>query len=237
MTSIYLVRHGQASFGAENYDALSPTGIRQAELLAEHLTALDERFDAVYTGPLARQKDTAQAITDAYRRGGREVPLIERSAFEEFDYRPVLAQYLQHANERHPERPYDWATLMRDRKLFQHFYAEALTHWVRGEADEVLEVGQTWEHFHQRCYQGLREVIEANGKGKRVVISTSGGVISALLKHTLELPDEKAVRIGWTVANTSITRLFSRGGEISMASFNALPHLERPEHKDLITFR
>ena len=38
--SIYLIRHGQASFGADDYDVLSPTGIRQAEILGDHLLNL-----------------------------------------------------------------------------------------------------------------------------------------------------------------------------------------------------
>ncbi|MCH1491392.1 MAG: histidine phosphatase family protein, partial [Luminiphilus sp.] len=32
MASIYLIRHGQASFGSDNYDQLSPVGQRQADV-------------------------------------------------------------------------------------------------------------------------------------------------------------------------------------------------------------
>ncbi|WP_164030788.1 histidine phosphatase family protein, partial [Serratia marcescens] len=50
MGSIYLIRHGQASFGADDYDVLSPTGIRQAEILGDHLRNLGVRFDRVLSG-------------------------------------------------------------------------------------------------------------------------------------------------------------------------------------------
>ena len=33
MATIYLVRHGQASFGKENYDQLSPRGWEQGRIL------------------------------------------------------------------------------------------------------------------------------------------------------------------------------------------------------------
>ena len=61
MGSIYLIRHGQASFGADDYDVLSPTGIRQAEILGDHLLNLGVRFDRVLSGGLRRQQHTARA--------------------------------------------------------------------------------------------------------------------------------------------------------------------------------
>ena len=44
MGSIYLIRHGQASLGAANYDVLSPLGIRQSQLCGEHFGALGLQF-------------------------------------------------------------------------------------------------------------------------------------------------------------------------------------------------
>ena len=40
MTSIYLVRHGQASFGKKDYDNLSGIGEKQSFLLGEHFKKL-----------------------------------------------------------------------------------------------------------------------------------------------------------------------------------------------------
>lgn len=64
MGSIYLIRHGQASFGADDYDVLSPTGIRQAEILGDHLLNLGVRFDRVLSGGLRRQQHTARAALE-----------------------------------------------------------------------------------------------------------------------------------------------------------------------------
>ena len=59
MAKIYLIRHGQASAGAENYDVLSPHGKVQAERLSAYFKNKGVFFDKIFTGPLERQKDTA----------------------------------------------------------------------------------------------------------------------------------------------------------------------------------
>ena len=53
MASIYLVRHGQASFGAANYDQLSTLGQRQADLTGEFFARVGLSFDAAYAGSLS----------------------------------------------------------------------------------------------------------------------------------------------------------------------------------------
>ena len=61
MGSIYLIRHGQASFGAENYDVLSPLGFQQSAALGDYLDQMGIRFDRCVSGELNRQQDTARA--------------------------------------------------------------------------------------------------------------------------------------------------------------------------------
>ncbi len=62
MSLLYLVRHGQASFFAENYDRLSTLGELQARRLGEFFAARGVRFDAAYSGPAVRQQRTAEII-------------------------------------------------------------------------------------------------------------------------------------------------------------------------------
>ena len=64
MTTIYLIRHGQASVGTDNYDVLSKTGEAQANVLGQHLVSARIEFDAVYSGALKRQIDTATIATE-----------------------------------------------------------------------------------------------------------------------------------------------------------------------------
>ena len=60
MATIYLIRHGQASFGSDNYDQLSDLGRRQATLMGEFLRDTGIVLDAAYSGDLSRQRETAQ---------------------------------------------------------------------------------------------------------------------------------------------------------------------------------
>ena len=62
MGNIYLVRHGQASFGAENYDQLSTLGQQQSQRLGEYFTDKGIQFEAALTGTLQRQIQTHAAI-------------------------------------------------------------------------------------------------------------------------------------------------------------------------------
>ena len=59
MPAIYLLRHGQASFGAEDYDVLSDLGARQALVAGHELARRGARSPVVASGSLRRQRDTA----------------------------------------------------------------------------------------------------------------------------------------------------------------------------------
>ena len=74
MAEILLLRHGQASFGSDDYDALSDLGHVQAAINADYLQRSGLAIDAVYSGSLKRQQETAQALVDAYRQAGRPLP-------------------------------------------------------------------------------------------------------------------------------------------------------------------
>ena len=50
MGRLYFIRHGQASMGAKNYDALSELGMTQARLLGEYFKANEIRFDQIICG-------------------------------------------------------------------------------------------------------------------------------------------------------------------------------------------
>mgnify|MGYP006178913905 CR=1 FL=1 len=91
MGSIYLIRHGQASFGADDYDVLSPIGVRQAEVLGQHLLDLGVSFDRCVSGDLRRQQHTARAALEQYANAGLTPPTIEQdAAFNEFDADAVI---------------------------------------------------------------------------------------------------------------------------------------------------
>ncbi|HET8705674.1 MAG TPA: phosphoglycerate mutase family protein, partial [Pseudomonadales bacterium] len=81
MGQLYLIRHGQASFGEADYDKLSPTGWQQATQLSHWLHQQGIDFDAVYAGTLRRHRETAEAALQ--HRGGTR--LQHDPAFDELN--------------------------------------------------------------------------------------------------------------------------------------------------------
>lgn len=71
---IHLVRHGQASFGAADYDVLSADGEEQARLVGVALVGLAP--DRVVHGSLVRQRRTASIAAAA--AGWEAVPTVDR---------------------------------------------------------------------------------------------------------------------------------------------------------------
>ncbi|MEO1001217.1 MAG: phosphoglycerate mutase family protein, partial [Pseudomonadota bacterium] len=65
MGEIVLVRHGQASAGAEDYDRLSALGHEQAAWLGHYFEAHGMGFDRVLRGSLRRHRETAEGIASA----------------------------------------------------------------------------------------------------------------------------------------------------------------------------
>src|SRR5271170_6951406 len=91
MSNLYLIRHGQASFLAENYDKLSPLGEAQSVRLGEFWAQHHVKFDRTATGPCLRQTDTAKLVAAAYRQAGQTFPEpLILPQFDEYQAEAVL---------------------------------------------------------------------------------------------------------------------------------------------------
>ena len=91
MSTLYLIRHGQASFGTDNYDQLSEKGRRQVQLLGEYFAETGEKIDRIYTGTLQRQRETADII--AASLGSAAPPIAIEGAFDEYDSDVMLREF------------------------------------------------------------------------------------------------------------------------------------------------
>src|SRR5438094_612712 len=88
MSSLIMVRHGQASFFAADYDRLSDVGREQSRLLGEYWARRGLAFDAVYTGPRTRQRQSAELVGASY--GSRWPRPVELPELDEFDIGGLL---------------------------------------------------------------------------------------------------------------------------------------------------
>ena len=231
MSTLYLIRHGQASFGTDNYDQLSALGRQQVQLLGEHFAASGERIDRVYSGTLQRQRESADILAAAL---AHSVPVAVTAAFDEYDSDGMLRAY---ARSLSPEQLTEagWPQLRNDRRKFQFFLERAAQAWVAAHIsdDQMLP----WVQFHARITAGLQELMAQEGRSKTIILSTSGGVIGTIVAHVLGLSNHIGIELNWAVHNASVTRLIYNAQKVSLSMFNALPHLERAEHRQLITYR
>ncbi|MDO8419608.1 MAG: histidine phosphatase family protein, partial [Rubrivivax sp.] len=66
MGTLYLVRHGQASFGAADYDQLSDLGARQCRALGRWFRERGVAFEGVLRGTLRRHEQSLAAIAEGH---------------------------------------------------------------------------------------------------------------------------------------------------------------------------
>jgi broad specificity phosphatase PhoE len=239
MSSLALVRHGQASFFAENYDQLSPLGEQQARLLGEYWVERGVRFDEVYTGPRARQIETAALAGEAFARAG--LPWPEPQLMPELDEHQVdrlIKLDIAGIIDRHPHieplhAAYRTAEAPRDRhRTFQLMFEQVVMLWVQEKI--ACDGVESWPAFKDRVHSGLRKITGAGGSGRNVAAFTSVGAITVSVQLATGCGDRAAFDMGWRVRNCTVTELVFSGDRLTIDGFNAFPHLEDP---DLWTYR
>ncbi|MCB2227590.1 MAG: histidine phosphatase family protein [Desulfarculaceae bacterium] len=232
MSLFYVMRHGQASFGQENYDRLSELGQAQARLTGEHLAGLGLSFDAAYSGDMARQRDTAQAVLESLE----SPPVLEiMPEFNEFASGPIIKALLPELRRENPAVDRAVATMFSDRRAFQTIYDAAMHRWITGQYDQGLP--ETWELFLGRVGRAVERVCAANGRGKKVVLFTSGGPISAIMQRALNLEHGVALKLTYVIKNASLSSFMYNREEFSLAEFNSTMHLETQGRAEMVTYR
>jgi broad specificity phosphatase PhoE len=222
MAQLYLVRHGQASFGAADYDKLSDIGHKQSKLLGQYFAQRDIVFDSIVTGDMRRHKETAAGIQDG---ANSALPVITDAGWNEFDFNAVVGAYL---NRNPTMRPPDDAP----RAEFYRLLRNAMFAWSRQEIGN--ELPESWEGFTGRVSEAVQRICSSDNKN--VLVASSGGAIAITMMNMLELSVEKAVNFNLQIKNTSINHFFFNREGIQLSSFNNIGHLDLPEHKSLITY-
>ncbi|MDN6318497.1 MAG: histidine phosphatase family protein [Marinobacter sp.] len=229
MATVYLVRHGQASFGEENYDQLSPRGWEQGKALGRWMTSIIEPA-AIFGGDMQRHRETVEAIATGY---GSQLPSMQVArGFNEFDHVAIVNSYRPEWRDRQVMAK-DLAAFPKPAAAFQKTFVEAIRRWASGEHD--ADYDETWVDFKARVLAAFNDMIEYAGGGD-VLVSTSGGPIAVICQHLLDLDDERALGLNAVIANTSVSRVLYSGDRRSLSVFNNYSHLEA-EDPALVTFR
>ncbi len=229
MAAIYLIRHGQASFGAANYDRLSPTGEAQARALGTLWARQGWAVHHAFHGTLERQQRTLGLALDT---AGLTPPVQELAAFDEFDHEGLIARLLPVLAREDEEVAAFMAGTVDRKARFQSVFEKIVRHWLQHPDSGV----EPWSRFRERVTDGLNEVKARLGKGEKAVIVTSGGPITAAVQSVLGLGDEAAFGINWSLANAGITKLVTDGKRLSLAYLNHYHYLrDAPECR--VTYR
>lgn len=225
MGHIYLIRHAQASFGAENYDQLSPLGqqqsLRLGAYLRERSLAWGWQVDAVLTGSLQRHAQTWAGIAEG--AGWTHTPLVW-PGLNEYDSAALLAALPACAPLPPPDTPEGYK---------QHFQRlrDALAQWMAGT---ISPQGMPeYDAFVSGITSALAHVRQHH-QG-HVLIVSSGGPIATLVGHLLSCPPESTIELNMQLRNTALTELVYTARKTRLVSFNTLPHFDDSHYRDWVT--
>ncbi|WP_101255954.1 histidine phosphatase family protein [Streptomyces barkulensis] len=228
MPVIHLVRHGQATFGAdtaEGYDVLSDLGRRQAEVAGAELARRAPRDPVVVCGTLARQRDTAEII--AKTAGLPGAPRTD-ARWNEYDHIDLVERYGGAAPQSAPAgAPAGASTGSRG---VQAVLDRALAAWMADPGEGG------WRRFSSGAADTLRGLADGLRPGRDAVVVTSGGVLAALCGELLSAPPAGIVALNRVTVNAAITTLVAGSSGISLLAFNDHAHFAG-ERRALLTYR
>ncbi|MBC8165938.1 MAG: histidine phosphatase family protein [Bryobacteraceae bacterium] len=231
MSSITLVRHGQASYMEADYDKLSGLGEEQARKLGQYWVRHKITFDHVFHGPAKRHIRTTEIAGELVRAAGLPWPEPQRLPdFDEFDaftMMRIMTPVLAVSDARVRQLNQDFQT-NRDTpeagRLLQKLFEEVARQWSSGKF-ETPDM-ETWEQFRARVASALKVVRDSSGASASSVVFTSGGPIAATVGHVLDLNATRTIEFVWLSRNCSYSQFLFSGERMSLHAFNAIPHFD-----------
>jgi broad specificity phosphatase PhoE len=235
MATIYLIRHGQASFGSEDYDKLSELGCRQSRVLGEYLHRSGISFDAVYSGELLRQKETAKLACETQPR---DIDVQIDARFNEIDNDAQLKYLVPEVIKTNKLVQELMERGLKASKDYQKVIDAVFNYWVSPECKEARI--QSWEDYSCGVREALSDVMSVQGGGKTVGIFTSGGTIATAVAHVLGLTGAQTYQFYEPLFNCSVTQLFYSGNRVSLSYFNDRSFLQvlgSQREENLLSYR
>lgn len=232
MTTLHLIRHGQASAGAANYDVLSARGREQAHHLGTWWRDRGVGLDAAFTGTLERQRHTADIALEA---AGLAPERRVHADLDEYDHRAVdlhVGDRIERAPGGDDPEGASAAPVNPESMSFAD-YALVMRRWR--DAPALPEGLEPWDAFAARGWAAMHELAASLPAGSRAACFTSGGVISTALATVLDLDFEHAIDAIWRIRNASITTLDLGGDRPRLVEFNVVSHLEVHADPALVT--
>ncbi|SFT69363.1 histidine phosphatase family protein [Sedimentitalea nanhaiensis] len=215
MAELLVIRHAQASFGADNYDRLSELGHRQSELAGAALRESGWLPDRLVTGTLTRQHETLASM-------GFSQPPETHAGLNEYDFHNLLSVRFE---GQVPD------SVRHDRKTHFRTLRDTILQWQAGGLHGAAE---SWRQFTDRV--GAARHFATQTDARRVLAISSGGPIGQLVASCLGAPDAEMMALNLQVKNTSWTRFFFSKQGFTLHEFNATPHFSSAERAKMLTY-
>jgi broad specificity phosphatase PhoE len=231
LSVLLLVRHGQASFGKRNYDALSERGHEQARILGAAFAARGIAPSRIVCGGLRRHAETVDGILEGL--GDSAAPeLAVDDGWDEFNFEHVMQVHKPMYKSRVLMlADYARTPAAERRAKFQAMFEEATQRWTGGEADD--DYAESFPAFSQRVDEALRRTAK-DTEGTAVVVS-SGGPIGLVASHLLAGDASLWVPLNRVAVNTAVTKLVTGRSGITLSTYNEHSHLEHD--RAMVTYR
>lgn len=222
MGRLLLVRHGQASWGAEDYDVLTENGWEQSRLLGQALAARGVAPGLSITGGMRRHGETATGCLAEMRDA---VDTAADPGWDEFDHVAMLAKLRPPFEGREPSGT-----------EFRAWFEEATDRWTSGAYDK--DYAEPFTEFTGRVEEALGRLAGMIGSRTALVFTSGGPIAWAAASLLADDPGARAAlwrRLNPVCVNTGVTRLVTGRRGVTLVTFNDHAHLDGVP--DLLTYR
>ncbi|WP_373083584.1 histidine phosphatase family protein [Zhongshania sp.] len=230
MPALYLIRHGQASFDAEDYDQLSLLGEKQGKHLGQTFAVNGLQAQHVICGGMKRHRQTAESCISGMGVDVTSLSWQIDPDWNEYDHLDLLQAYTalpgvgeQMVADMAGDKP---------RAGFQSHFAKAMQRWVSGQYDS--DYSESWAQFSARIRRAV-EAAASSTKGN-VFVFTSGGAISAVCGQVLGLTPSSTAELSWQLANGAYSKILCGQSGMKLLSINEHSHFDG-HHRELLSYR
>ena len=217
---LYLIRHGQASFGEKNYDNLSKKGFKQSISLGRKLKKEKIEFENIIIGPLNRHRQTFEGIKEGFKGKVKDPVIINEFAENQLmeiaqHYIPIMLNTEKSMKEIFSEVP-----IWKRRKEFFKYFNIIAKKWIYNELDLSEKGFESYDNFRKRVVKAKNKVSDLMSENTNTMVVSSGGAITGVYAECHPLSVDEIMDLNFKIKNASITLFKKENDTFTLDSFN-----------------
>ena len=180
-------------------------------------------FSRAVCGTLDRQRETARAILEAM---GSSLTADEHPGWNEYSGEALYKTYLGD----------EWAQARAkgDVRAVYRTIKAALEAWSEDRLQGTLP--ETWRGFGERIAAAMRSACAGLSNDANLLVASSGGAIGRSVADLLQAPARAAIELNLQFRNSGFCEIFFSPRSMRLVSMNCIPHLERSDRREAITY-